>query len=106
MLISTTPSLEGKTIMEYRGVVFGEVINGINFMNDFTAAITNFIGGRAKEYEQELVDSRAQAINEMMERAGKIGANAVVGVKVDIETIGQNGSMIIVTAAGTAVVTD
>ena len=106
MLISTTPSLEGKTIKEYRGVVFGEAINGINFMKDFTANIANFIGGRAKEYEQELVDARAQALSEMTERAGRIGANAVVGVKVDIETIGQNGSMIMVVASGTAVVTD
>lgn len=106
MIISTTTSLEGKTIKEYRGIVFGEVISGINFMKDFTASITNVIGGRAEEYEQELVDARAEAIQEMIERAKKIGANALVGVKVDIETIGQSGSMIMVVATGTAVVVD
>ena len=104
MIISTTSSIEGKQIKEYRGVVFGEVINGVNFMRDFTASITNIMGGRATEYEEELIDTRADAINEMMKRAEKIGANAIVGVKIDYETIGQNGSMIMVVASGTAVV--
>ena len=103
MLISTTSSIEGKTIKEYRGVVFGEVINGVNFMRDFSASITNVIGGRATEYEEELINTRAEAINEMMKRAEKIGANAIVGVKIDYEPIGQ-GSMIAVIASGTAVV--
>lgn len=106
MIISTTSILDGKKIKEYRGVVFGEAINGIDFMKDFAASITNFTGGRAKEYEEELVDCRATAINEMIERAKKVGANALVGVKIDIETIGQNGSMIMVIASGTAVVTE
>lgn len=104
MIISTTSVLDGKKIKEYRGVVFGEAINGIDFMKDFAASITNFTGGRAKEYEEELVDCRATAINEMIERAKKVGANALVGVKIDIETIGPNGSMIMVIASGTAVV--
>ena len=103
MLILTTSSIEGKTIREYRGVVFGEVINGVNFMRDFSASITNVIGGRATEYEEELINTRADAINEMMKRAEKIGANAVIGVKVDYETI---GSMLAVIASGTAVVTE
>ena len=68
MLITTTSSLEGKVIKEYRGVVFGEVISGIHFINDFTASITNFVGGRSEEYEQELVNARADAINEMIEK--------------------------------------
>ena len=106
MIISTTSILDGKKIKEYRGVVFGEAINGIDFMKDFAASITNFTGGRAKEYEEELVDCRATAINEMIERAKKVGANALVGVKIDIETIGPNGSMIMVIASGTAVVTE
>ena len=106
MLISTTSSIEGKTIKEYRGVVFGEVINGVNFMRDFTASITNIIGGRATEYEEELINTRAEAINEMMKRAEKIGANAIIGVKVDYETIGQSGSMLAVIASGTAIVTE
>ena len=106
MIISTTSSIEGKQIKEYRGIVFGEVINGVNFMRDFTASITNIMGGRATEYEEELIDTRADAINEMMKRAEKIGANAIVGVKVDYETIGQNDSMIMVVASGTAVVVE
>lgn len=106
MLITTTSSIEGKLIKEYRGVVFGEVINGVNFLRDFTASITNVIGGRSAEYEEELINTRADAINEMMKRAEKIGANAIIGVKVDYETMGQNGSMLAVIASGTAVVTE
>lgn len=104
MLISTTSSFEGKRIKEYRGIVFGEVINGVNYMKDFSAGITNFIGGRSAEYENELMDTRADAITEMMRRAEKIGANAIVGVKIDYETIGQSGSMLMVVASGTAVI--
>ena len=103
MLISTTSSIEGKTIKEYRGVVFGEVINGVNFVRDFSASITNVIGGRATQYEEELINTRADALNEMMKRAEKVGANAIVGVKIDYEAIGQ-GSMMAVIASGTAVV--
>lgn len=104
MLISTTSSIEGKTIQEYRGIVFGEVINGINFINDFTANITDFIGGRATEYERELIDTRADAINEMIKRAEKVGANAIIGVKIDYEPMGEDSSMLMVVASGTAVV--
>ena len=108
MLISTTSTIEGKKIKEYRGIVFGEVVNGVNFTKDFLASITNFVGGRSKEYEEELVNSRADAINEMMERAKKIGANGLVGVKVDVETISvnENGVMLLVVASGTAVVVE
>ena len=109
MILSTTSSLDGKTIKEYRGIVFGEVISGIDFVKDFTASITNFTGGRASEYEEELVSARADAISEMVERAKKIGANALVGVKVDVEsiTVGEQGQMMImVVATGTAVVVE
>lgn len=108
MLISTTSTIEGKKIKEYRGIVFGEVVNGVNFTKDFLASITNFVGGRSKEYEEELVNSRADAINEMIERAKKIGANGLVGVKVDVETINvnENGVMLLVVASGTAVVVE
>lgn len=108
MLMSTTSTIEGKKIKEYRGIVFGEVVNGVNFTKDFLASITNFVGGRSKEYEEELVNSRADAINEMMERAKKIGANGLVGVKVDVETISvnENGVMLLVVASGTAVVVE
>ena len=103
MLITTTSSIDGKTIKQYRGVVFGEVINGVNFMRDFSASITNIMGGRATAYEEELINTRADALNEMMRRAESIGANAIIGVKVDYETMVQ-GSMIAVIASGTAVV--
>ncbi len=107
MILSTTSSLEGKVIKEYRGIVFGEVICGIDFVKDFTASITNFTGGRASEYEEELVNARAEAISEMVERAKKIGANGLVGVKIDVEslTVGEQGQiMIMLVATGTAVV--
>lgn len=104
MLISTTSSLDGKQIKEYRGIVFGEVINGVNFLKDFTAGITNFLGGRAAEYEEELINTRADAISEMIKRAEKIGANAIIGVKIDYEPMGENSSMLMVVASGTAVV--
>lgn len=104
MIVSTTPSVEGKRIVEYKEVVFGEVINGVNFIKDFTAGITNFLGGRAGSYEEELIKTRIAAIEEMKQRAESMGANAVVGVKVDYETLGANGSMLMVIASGTAVV--
>jgi uncharacterized protein YbjQ (UPF0145 family) len=107
MVLSTTSLLEGKVIKEYRGIVFGEVISGIDFVKDFTASITNLTGGRASEYEEELVAARADAISEMIERAKKIGANGLVGVKVDVEsiTVGEKGQiMLMVVATGTAVI--
>lgn len=107
MLLSTTSTLEGKTVKDYRGIVFGEAIVGINFIKDFTASITNFTGGRAKEYEEELVAARADAVSEMIDRAKNIGANALIGVNVDTEsiTVGEYGQMMVmVVASGTAVV--
>lgn len=109
MILSTTSSLDDKKIKEYRGIVFGEVISGINFVKDITASIINFTGGRASEYEEELISARADAISEMIERAEKIGANALVGVKVDVDsiTVGENGQvMMMVVATGTAVVVE
>lgn len=109
MIISTTSSLDGKTIKEYRGVVFGEAISGIHFIKDITASFTNFVGGRAEEYEQELVDARADAINEMIERAKKIGANALIGVTIDVEVVNSEKSviaMLLVQVSGTAVIVD
>ena len=105
MLVSTTGTIQGKEIKEYRGIVFGEVVNGVNFVKDFTASITNIIGGRSESYEKEVINSRADALNEMIQRAEKVGANAVIGVKVDYETLGQ-GNMLMVIASGTAVVTE
>ncbi len=108
MLMSTTSTLEGKKIKEYRGIVFGEVVNGVNFTKDFLASITNFVGGRSKEYEEEIVNARADAVKEMMDRAKKIGANGLIGIKIDVETISvnENGVMLLVVATGTAVVVE
>ena len=106
MIVTTTPSVEGKTIKEYRGVVFGEVISGVDFVKDFAASITNFIGGRSKSYEEELIRARTEAMNEMMNRAAATGCNAVVGVDIDYEVLGANNGMLMVTASGTAVVVE
>lgn len=105
MIVTTTPSIEGKRIVEYKGIVFGEVVNGVDFVKDFTAGLTNFFGGRSGSYEGELVDARTDAVQEMVERARKMGANAVVGVDIDYEVLGQ-GNMLMVTASGTAVVVE
>lgn len=104
MITTTTPSIEGKEIVEYRGIVFGEVISGIDFVKDFAAGLTNFFGGRSKSYEGELIQARENAISEMEERAAQLGANAVVGVDIDYEVLGTSNDMIMVTASGTAVV--
>ncbi len=103
MLITTTSSIDGKVIKQYRGIVFGEVINGINFLKDLGASVTNILGGRASKYEEELINSRADAINEMIKRAEKVGANAIIGVKIDYEPMGEANAMIMVVASGTAV---
>ncbi len=103
MILSTTPSIEGRTITEYKGVVFGEVISGVNFFRDFAASVRNLIGGRSGSYEEELIKARTQAMREMSDRAADLGANAVVGIDIDYEVLGENGGMLMVTASGTAV---
>lgn len=103
MIITTTPTVEGRQIREYQGVVFGEVIAGINFVKDFFASVRNVVGGRAASYEAELQQARSSAMREMEENARRIGADAVVGVDIDYEVLGPNGNMIMVTASGTAV---
>ena len=103
MIMTTTPTVEGHTITEYRGVVFGEVITGVNFIKDFAASIRDFVGGRSGSYEDELVNARTQAMNEMENRARQLGADAVVGIDIDYEVLGQTNSMLMVTASGTAV---
>lgn len=104
MIITTTPQIEGKQIVEYRGIVFGEVISGVDFIRDFAAGLTDFFGGRSNSYENELVNARAQALAELEQRAVQLGANAVVGVDMDYEVLGQSNGMLMVTASGTAVV--
>ena len=104
MIITTTPSVEGRKIREYRGIVFGEVISGVDFIKDFTAGLSNFFGGRSGTYEDELIRARQQALEEMSHRASQAGADAVVGVDIDYEVLGTNNGMRMVTASGTAVV--
>lgn len=104
MIITTTPTIEGKTITEYRGIVFGEVVAGVNFVKDFAAGLSNFFGGRSGSYEDELIHARENALREMEDRARQLGANAVVGVDVDYEVLGSGNGMLMVTASGTAVV--
>ena len=104
MIVTTTPSVEGKQIMEYKGIVFGEVISGVNFIKDFAAGLSNFFGGRSATYEEELMRARVEALNELQQRAAAVGANAVVGIDVDYEVLGANNGMLMVTVSGTAVV--
>ena len=106
MILTTTPSVEGRRIAEYRGIVFGEVISGVNFIKDFTAGLSNFFGGRSATYEEELMRARVEALNELQQRAAAAGANAVVGVDVDYEVLGANNGMLMVTVSGTAVVVE
>lgn len=103
MIITTTPSIEGKKIVEYKGVVFGEVISGVNMVKDLMAGLTNIFGGRSNTYEDELIAARRNAISEMEQRAVQLGANAVVGVDIDYEVLGADNGMLMVTASGTAV---
>ena len=103
MILTTTPTVEGRTIIEYKGVVFGEVISGVNFIKDFKASLRDFVGGRSGSYEQELINARAQALRELEEQARQLNADAVVGIDLDYEVLGQSGSMLMVSASGTAV---
>ena len=104
MILSTTPTLEGKTIREYRGIVVGEAILGANIFKDLFAGIRDLVGGRSGTYERELQRARDIALKELAERAQEMGANAVVGIDIDYEVVGQNGSMLMVSISGTAVV--
>ncbi|WP_322795270.1 YbjQ family protein [Tepidiforma sp.] len=102
MLLTTTGTIEGRTITEYLGVVAGEVILGVNVFKDIAAGFRNIVGGRSGKYEEELRKGRDGAIAEMLQYAQQLGADAVVGVKLDYETVG-GGQMLMITASGTAV---
>lgn len=106
MIVTTTTSVENRTITSYEGIVFGEVITGINVLKDIGAGLRNFFGGRSKGYEDELVEAREEALNEMADRAKKRGCDAVVGVKMDYEVLGSDNGMLMVTCSGTAVKLD
>jgi uncharacterized protein YbjQ (UPF0145 family) len=103
MIVTTTPSIEGRPIAEYRGLVTGEAILGANLFKDLFAGVRDIVGGRSGAYEQELAKARTIALEEMGQAATALGADAVVGVDLDYETVGQGGSMLMVTASGTAV---
>ena len=103
MLQTTTNTIEGKRIVQYYGIVTGETIIGANIFKDFMAGIRDIIGGRSESYEKVLREAKQTALEEMSAEAARLGANAVIGVDLDYETVGANGSMLMVTAAGTAV---
>ena len=103
MLMTTTPSVEGKQIVRYLGVVTGETIIGANVFRDFLAGVRDFFGGRSGSYEAVLREAKDTALEEMARQAAALGANAVVGIALDYETVGGSGSMLMVTCSGTAV---
>ena len=102
MIVTTTSYIEGKKVEDYKGIVFGEVITGVNVLKDFAAGMRNFFGGRSQSYENELTAAREEALREMEERAAQQGANAVIGVDIDYEVLGADNGMLMVTASGTA----
>ena len=106
MTLTTTPTIEGKSIRDYRGIVTGEAIIGANIFKDFFAGIRDIVGGRSAAYEAELRSARELALQEMAEAARQQGGNAVVGIDLDYEVVGQGGSMLMVCASGTAVIVD
>ncbi|MET4081099.1 uncharacterized protein YbjQ (UPF0145 family) [Pedobacter sp. UYP30] len=104
MIVSTTPQLEGKKIVKYIGLVTGETIIGANIFKDLFAGIRDIVGGRSGSYERVLREGKDTAVSEMQQYASAMGANAIVGVDLDYETVGNGGSMLMVTASGTAVI--
>ncbi len=104
MIVSTTPTIEGRRVKEYLGIVSGEAVLGVNIFKDLFANIRDLVGGRAGAYEKELKNARGMAMDEMVAEAVGLGANAVVGVDLDYEVVGQSGSMLMVSVNGTAVV--
>ncbi len=103
VIVTTTPTIEGQPIREYCGIVVGEVIVGANLFRDLFANIRDIVGGRSGSYERVLADAREQAIAELQAECAARGGNAVVGIDLDYEVIGDTGSMLMVSASGTAV---
>jgi uncharacterized protein YbjQ (UPF0145 family) len=104
MILTTTPQIEGHPIREYKGLVTGETIIGANVIKDIKASIKDFFGGRSGSYERVLIEAKETSLKEMTERAQSMGANAIVGIDIDYETVGESGSMLMVATSGTAVV--
>lgn len=103
MIITTTSTVEGKRISEYLGLVYGEQVNGIDFLRDIGASIRNVFGGRSSGYEEEIIQTRKECMEEMEKRARELGADAVVGVKFEYEFLGAESNMVFLHVAGTAV---
>src|SRR5574339_87965 len=103
MITTTTPGIEGKSIEQYYGVISAEVIIGANIFKDILGGLRDFFGGRSGTYEKVLDEAKQNALSELVQKAQVLGANAVVGIDLDFETVGANGSMLMVVASGTAV---
>ncbi|WP_218597885.1 heavy metal-binding domain-containing protein [Polaribacter sp. NJDZ03] len=103
MIVTTTPTIENRPVTQYLGIVTGETIIGANFIKDFFAGIRDIVGGRSGSYEKVLREAKDTALKEMEEMANSLGAQAIVGVDLDYETVGKNGGMLMVTTSGTAV---
>ena len=103
MILTTTPSVEGRVILDYLGIVFGEVVSGVDFVRDMAASFRDIFGGRSRSYEDELQQARQEALEEREQRAAALGAVAVVGIDVDYEVLGSGNGMLMVTVSGTAV---
>jgi uncharacterized protein YbjQ (UPF0145 family) len=106
MIVTTTPTIEGKTIKDYRGIVTGEAILGANIFRDLFAGIRDIVGGRSAAYERELRTARETAMQELIQTAVEHGANAIVGIDLDYEILGQNNGMMMVSISGTAVIVE
>ena len=104
MILTTTPTIEGQPIKQYLGIVTSETIIGANAIKDFMAGLTDFFGGRSSTYEKVLIEAKDSALAELQQRAVQKGANAIVGIDLDYETVGADGGMLMVTVSGTAVV--
>ena len=103
MIITTTPSIDGRKIAEYKGIIAGEAIIGVNLFRDLFATVRDIVGGRTASYERVLGEARDVAMNELQERAKELGADAVVSVDIDYEVLGQGNGMLMVSVSGTAV---
>ncbi|MEL6387749.1 MAG: heavy metal-binding domain-containing protein [Pseudomonadota bacterium] len=106
MIVSTTPTIQGHEITAYRGLVAGEAIIGAHIFKDLFAGLRDIVGGRSEAYESTIREARETAVREMVEEASRLGGNAVVGIDIDYEVVGQGGSMMMVSATGTAVVAE
>ena len=106
MIVTTTPNIEGQKVIKYLGLVSGEAIIGANIVKDFFAGIRDIVGGRSGAYEEGLREAKEIALREMQEQAARLGANAILSIDLDYETLGSGGSMLMVTACGTAVVVE